>query len=112
MTAQSRDPQVPHIGHVSNKILVTIHIEPDYDPDKTDLADFEFYWIPINFHIYSNLFYDMVDESLHELVSASNDLTPGHGYELIMQHEIEWNGPGVISAEYFTLIHSERVKDA
>lgn len=79
---------------MKNKVLVTVRVENG----EVD----EVHWIPINFHIYSCLFGDMVEEAAGE-----TEYTGDGFYELIMIHKMEWNG-SIVSAEWFEEIHRER----
>ncbi len=60
----------------------------------------QFMWRPINFDIYSNLFHDIILESVADYIGQD-----GY-YELLMVHEIE-RDEFTITAEYFETVHAE-----
>ena len=88
---------------MKNKILVSLYLESgcNQDEDETNIE-----WIPINFCIYSDLFPEIISESICQWLSE-NQLNKECFYELIMQHVIEHDGAGVVHSEYFEVINVE-----
>lgn len=88
---------------MKNKILVNLWLDKGCSQE-----DGEYYlsWNPINFSIYSELFQDIVEESVSEYLSNIK-LKEETRYELIMQHIVEHDGAGTVTSEYFEVLNME-----
>jgi hypothetical protein len=88
---------------MKNKIIVNLWLEKGC---KQEDMEYNIGWKPINFDIYSDLFQEIVEESVHQWVSE-NPIKEEIHYELIMEHIIENDGAGTVTAEYFNVINKE-----
>ena len=87
---------------IRNKILVTMFLEDDCKQEDDEVS---ISWVPINFAIYSDLFPEMIQNSIDSWLNH-NKLERNTLYEVIFAHVIE-HDMGAVHSEYFDPIFTE-----
>ena len=88
---------------IANKVIATVFLE---DGCKQDDDEVSMHWRPINFDIYSELFPELITTSIYEWLS-DRTLQINEVHELIMAHEVERDGGGAVTAEWFKVINHD-----
>lgn len=86
-----------------NKIIVDMYLE---DGCKQEDGEVNIAWKPINFMIYDDLFFDLINEAIQEWLSE-HKLVIHQLNEVIFQHIVEHDGAGACMGEYFEAINHE-----
>lgn len=91
---------------IRNKIRVCLYLGDDCSQEKGEVT---ISWEPINFMVYSDLFPEIIAISIDNWL-GDNAIDNLCEYELIFEH-IMVNDGGVITEEYFKVIHVDQCSD-
>ena len=86
---------------IRNKIKVNFHREDGGSKDEVSTC-----WCPVNFDIYSSVFFELIDLAISDWLS-DNEVGKNIVYEVIFAHVVERDGGGALVGEYFEPFHVE-----
>jgi hypothetical protein len=89
---------------IRNKIKVEFFLEDGCSQDEGEVSR---HWQPINFSIYSTIFYELIEIAMDEWIE-DHTIKKNIVHEVIFAHFIERDGAGAVTSEYFEPIYSER----
>lgn len=88
---------------IRNKVKIDFFVEDGCSQGDGEASA---HWKPINFSIYDELFFEMIQAAIDEWLSE-NMIASGVVYEVIFAHAIEADGGGAVYSEYFEPIFTE-----
>ena len=90
---------------IRNKIKVIFYLEDGCTQEADEVSS---HWSPINFEIYSDLFPDLIQEAIGDWLSE-NTVDENYIHEVIFAHDIDYDGGGAVTGEWFVPIYHEQV---